>query len=241
MDINFVHCFFEQSGVFKNAFKKNNIPAADYDIKNEYGQTDFIIDLFSEIEKKEGKSIFDNIKKNDLIFAFFPCLYFCENNQLFFTAQSLNFNNKTKDFVINKIIERAEMRNKYYIILLKLVEKCLQRSLKLIIENPYSKNSYLYNNFPLKPSVIDFNRNERGDKFKKPTQYFFLNCDPCFEKTSIQTKYKVININALSGHFGSYCSKERSEITPEYANNFICDFLLNKKTQFTEKTLFDYE
>ena len=54
MDINFVHCFFEQSGVFKNAFKKNNIPAADYDIKNEYGQTDFIIDLFSEIEKKEG-------------------------------------------------------------------------------------------------------------------------------------------------------------------------------------------
>lgn len=44
-----VHCLFEQSGTFKNEFRKLGITAYDYDILNDYGQTDFQIDLFSEI------------------------------------------------------------------------------------------------------------------------------------------------------------------------------------------------
>ena len=44
-----VHCLFEQSGTFKNEFKKLGIDAEDYDILNDFGQTDHIIDLFSEI------------------------------------------------------------------------------------------------------------------------------------------------------------------------------------------------
>ena len=35
-----VHCFFEQSGTFKNEFKRIGIPAEDYDIQNNYDQTD---------------------------------------------------------------------------------------------------------------------------------------------------------------------------------------------------------
>ena len=31
-----VHCFFEQSGTFKNEFKKLGIPAEDYDIQNNF-------------------------------------------------------------------------------------------------------------------------------------------------------------------------------------------------------------
>lgn len=46
-----VHCFFEQSGTFKNEFIKLGIPAEDYDIQNNFGQTDHVIDLFGEIEK----------------------------------------------------------------------------------------------------------------------------------------------------------------------------------------------
>ena len=46
-----VHLFFEQSGVFKQEFIKLGIPAYDYDIQNNFGQTDHVIDLFSEIEK----------------------------------------------------------------------------------------------------------------------------------------------------------------------------------------------
>lgn len=58
-----VHCFFEQSGTFKNEFIKLGIPAEDYDIQNNFGQTDHQIDLFAEIENAyNGKpSIFDNV------------------------------------------------------------------------------------------------------------------------------------------------------------------------------------
>lgn len=45
-----VHCFFEQSGTFKNEFIKLGIPAKDYDIQNNFGQTDYVMDLFAEID-----------------------------------------------------------------------------------------------------------------------------------------------------------------------------------------------
>lgn len=58
-----VHCFFEQSGTFKNEFIKLGIPAEDYDIQNNFGETDNVIDLFKAIEDAyEGKpSLFDKI------------------------------------------------------------------------------------------------------------------------------------------------------------------------------------
>lgn len=48
------HCLFEQSGTFKNEFKKLGVDAYDYDILDEYGQTDFKIDVFQEIEQAYG-------------------------------------------------------------------------------------------------------------------------------------------------------------------------------------------
>lgn len=45
------HCFFEQSGTFKNEFRKLGYEAYDYDIQNNFGETDYVIDLFAEIEK----------------------------------------------------------------------------------------------------------------------------------------------------------------------------------------------
>ena len=44
-----VHCLFEQSGTFKNEFRKLGNNAYDYDIQNEFNQTDYVIDLFKEI------------------------------------------------------------------------------------------------------------------------------------------------------------------------------------------------
>lgn len=80
-----VHCFFEQSGTFKNEFIKLGIPAEDYDIQNNFGQTDHVIDLFAEIEAAYDNhpSIFDSISSDDLIMAFFPCIYFCDAKTLF--------------------------------------------------------------------------------------------------------------------------------------------------------------
>lgn len=52
------HCLFEQSGTFKREFIKLGIPAEDYDIRNGYGQTDHVVDLFGEIRKAYGGGIF---------------------------------------------------------------------------------------------------------------------------------------------------------------------------------------
>ena len=46
-----VHCFFEQSGTFKREFMKLGISAEDYDIQDNFGETDHNTDLFGEIEK----------------------------------------------------------------------------------------------------------------------------------------------------------------------------------------------
>lgn len=45
-----VHCLFEQSGTLKNEFKKLGHEAYDYDILNDFGETDYVIDIFHEIE-----------------------------------------------------------------------------------------------------------------------------------------------------------------------------------------------
>lgn len=55
-----VHCFFEQSGTFKNEFIKLGIPAEDYDIQNNFGETDHVIDLFGEIDRA-----YDNLTRQD--------------------------------------------------------------------------------------------------------------------------------------------------------------------------------
>ena len=43
------HCLFEQSGTFKKEFQKLGVEAFDYDIQNEFGETDYVVDLFAEI------------------------------------------------------------------------------------------------------------------------------------------------------------------------------------------------
>ena len=45
------HLLFEQSGTFKNELRKLGHEAIDYDIRNDFGQTDIVCDLFAEIEK----------------------------------------------------------------------------------------------------------------------------------------------------------------------------------------------
>ena len=45
-----VHLLFEQSGTFKREFEKMGYTAEDYDIQNNFGETDNVIDLFAEID-----------------------------------------------------------------------------------------------------------------------------------------------------------------------------------------------
>ena len=97
MKISKVHCLFEQSGTFKNEFRKQGIDAEDYDILDDFGQTDNQIDLFAEIDKAyEGEpSIFDEIGSTDLILAFYPCTRFEAKIPLSFRGQSFQQKNWT--------------------------------------------------------------------------------------------------------------------------------------------------
>ena len=58
-----VWCFFEQSGTFKNEFKKLGYDAVDVDIQNNFDETDYQIDFFAEIENEYDckPSIYDKI------------------------------------------------------------------------------------------------------------------------------------------------------------------------------------
>ena len=41
-----------------------------------------------------------------------------------------------------------------------------------------SEQTFLKANFVMRPQVVDMDRTRRGDYFKKPTGYFFINCEP---------------------------------------------------------------
>ena len=229
--INTIHCFFEQSGTFKNEFKKLGYQSFDYDIQNNFNETDFIIDLFDEIEKgyNEKTSIFDNISADDLIFAFFPCIYFETIQMPYYQLMAKNNTHKPQYERIKDAINRLKKRTYYHELLYKLVYIAEKRNLKLIIENPAQKPNYLIDtqNFP-NPTIIDKNRLLRGDFFKKPTAYWFFNIEPTYGQSFQQDKMSKKVWDCKQSLKAGVCSEERSMISPDYARNFICDFILGK-------------
>lgn len=236
-----VHCFFEQSGTFKQEFLKLGIPAEDYDIQNNFGETDHVMDLFAEIESAYqggGTTIFDSITCNDLIMAFFPCIYFCENNQLYFTGNHHNLEKLSVKEKADTILERSRNRQYFYELALKMFATCDERGIRLIVENPHATQHYLVGNFPYKAAMIDRNRAMRGDFFNKPTQYWFLNCSPTYGSTLTKPKEHKNIKSSKAGFKAGICSEDRSMISPEYAHNFICDFIIGRETQGSQLTLF---
>lgn len=234
------HCLFEQSGTFKNEFKKLGINAYDYDIQNNFNETDFVIDLFNEIDNAyDGKkSIFDDMSCNDIILAFYPCIYFCEASQMNFTLACINYRNMTIGETINKILQRSKLREEFYERLIRLCYVCVTKNLRLIIENPWTL-TYLKNNFIKSPNIIDGNRMLRGDYFKKPTAYWFFNCEPTSGYSyQFDKKQKIIR-DSKRGSEAGICSEERSMISHDYARNFICDFIIGKQQQLPQISIFE--
>lgn len=239
-----VHCFFEQSGTFKQEFIKLGIPALDYDIQNNFGQTDHIVDLFEQIENAydSKKSLFEMITKDDLIIAFFPCIEFSCVAQMWYSLEQRNY--KTWPFKkrIDYMLEKNNRRAYMYGLFMKFSGICLDRGLRMIMENPWSEQTFLKQNVILKkPSLIDHDRTRRGDYMKKPTAYWFWNCEPSSGNSYQQTpadKIRRIEDLKKAPHAG-LCSEERSSISTNYARNFICDFILGKKQAISQPLLFD--
>ena len=239
------HCLFEQSGTFKNEFKKLGYEAWDYDILNDYDETDYQIDLFAEIEKGyDGQpSIFDNIRQTDVIMAFFPCTRFEAKIPLAFRGeafQMLKYSDRQKlSYSMN--LHKELHRN--YLLISKMACIAIDRDLRLIIENPYTAPHYLTTYWCLKPKIIDKDRRNNGDYMKKPTQFWFINIEPTYniilEPLEYVDQRKCDYITKKNT--GKDRTVARSEIHPQYANRFIRQYILGEdfKQEKKELTMFD--
>lgn len=219
------YCFFEQSGTFKNEFKKLGYEAFDYDIKDEFGETDYVCDLFVDIESayNNKESIFDNIHETDTIIAFFPCVRFENQIEMHFRGTCFSLKKWTDEQKLEYDLKLHRELSELYELVTKLAIVCLRRKIPLIIENPYSTTHYLTKYWAIPSKVIDKDRTLRGDYYKKPTQYWFINCKPkqnmILEAYNIKDKKNIEYINP---------GKERSLISKEYANRFIREFILEE-------------
>lgn len=276
MKVKKAHCFFEQSGTFKNEFVKLGIPAEDYDIQNNIGETDNVVDLFAEIEAAYhgNVSIFDTIGGDDLIIAFFPCIKFCsvmeqmQHEDFYDASQKQCKNFGTPEYYVRKwktLRRYSQERFHFYDLALKMTAVCQIKGIRLIIENPWHPTNFTNHFWFARTSVIDHDRTRRGDYFRKPTAYWFIGCTPTYgesyqqtpknkirtitagsvaSKTKKKLRYKInkdvldklyLDNNSKSG----ICDYERSIISPDYARNFICDFIIGKEQQHTLRSLFD--
>lgn len=223
------HLLFEQSGTFKKAFKKNGIEAFDYDIQNEFEQTDFQIDLFEEIQKayEGGQSVFDQFNQEDLVIAFFPCTRFEARIPLAFRGESYQQKNWTDEKKLLYSMKLHKELDYLYQRLCELVIVCIRKGLKLIIENPYTQPHYLTTYWCIKPRIIDKDRRINGDHYKKPTQYFFINCEPkknlIWEPIEFVEQKKIETVKKVNT---SSRQTERSMMHPQYADRFIRHYVL---------------
>lgn len=226
-----VHCFFEQSGTFKNEFIKLGIPAEDYDIQNNFGETDHVVDLFQAIEDAyDGKpSLFDEIRGGDLIMAFFPCTYFSDMSQILHTWGA--YPSKGTKAASDIILSRSRNRQDYYEKCVKMLTIAKERGLCLVMENPWGCFSFLQRCFITQPAIVDKDRTLRGDNFVKPTAYWFINCTNTMGCSFQRKPPKRVKKDYRS-------EADRSMISPDYARNFICDFILGKEQIHTIPTLF---
>ena len=133
--------------------------------------------------------------------------------------------------LLSELKEMYDLVNKLFIL-------CMRKGLKLIMENPYSEEHFLRRYWCYPPSIIDKDRRENGDYYKKPTQYWFLNCEPknnfIFEAityNAIDCKDAIESMNKI--HYektgAKTCKEARSMIHPQYANRFIRKFILEQE------------
>lgn len=223
------HCFFEQSGTFKNEFIKLGYKSYDYDIKNDFNETDYQIDLFDEIEKAYLglNSVFSKIKENDMILAFFPCIRFEDQIQMHFRGTSTQQQKMVLENKLQYDLKLHKELSNLYELVTKLAIVCIRKKIPLIIENPYSATHYLVKYWCIPYSILDNDRTKRGDYYKKPTQYWFINYEPknnfIFEPLEyVETK----KITHLKKEKETNVTTLRSMIHPQYANRFIREFIL---------------
>lgn len=85
------------------------------------------------------------------------------------------------------------------------------------------------------PRSLTLTGHAGGTASKSPHSFFSATVS---RHTGSGTKVRKIQKHTRGSKIAGICSEERSMITPEYAHNFICDFILGKTTANTQLDLF---
>jgi hypothetical protein len=149
-----------------------------------------------------------------------------------------NYQKLTEREATEQILARVKNREQFFGLAVKMMTIAKERGIRLIMENPWSEQTYLKANFVVAPTMVDTNRRLRGDYFEKPTAYWFVNCTPTHGFTEQMDKEKKRVNDCKKGKSPGICSEERSMISPDYARNFICDFVIGKEQIGTQLTIF---
>ena len=132
-------------------------------------------------------------------------------------------------------MKRHDELNEFYSLLNKMVIVCVRKNIPLVIENPYMQPHYLTTYWCVKPKVIDLDRTRSGDYYKKPTQYWFINCEPKNNVIFEAMEYvEVKKIASLKVDNGCSVKTQRSMIHPQYANRFIRKYLIDYEQDFSK-------
>ncbi len=140
---------------------------------------------------------------------------------MIFQGTQWQLQNKSEEYKLELDLKLHKELHDNYCLITKLVLICIRKKIPLIIENPYSQIHYLTRYWCLRPQVIDNDRTLRGDHYKKPTQYWFINREP-----SDNFIFEPLVVNEVKRVEDNRNTVERSLISKNYANRFIREFIL---------------
>lgn len=168
----------------------------------------------------------------DVIMAFFPCTRFEAKVPLSFRGeapQQKNWND------LKKLQYSMKLHGELHELYEKLCELTVvaeRKGLRMVIENPFTQPHYLTTYWCIKPSVIDKDRTNDGDYYKKPTQYFFIGFEPSFN--IVMEPLDVVKTRTIAGCRATETTSrqvERSMMHPQYARRFIKKYILPNESK----------
>lgn len=167
--------------------------------------------------------------------AFFPCVRFEDQSILLLRCDQWQLQKKSDIEKLEIDLRVHRELSEMYEIVTKLAIVCLRKGVGLIIENPHSVQHYLTRYWAAKPAIIDNDRTQRGDYYRKPTQYFFFNIQA--KNNLILEPLEYVKLHTISNYSGDKDNRingksaktSRSMIHPQYANRFIREFILDQE------------
>lgn len=185
-----------------------------------------------------GESVFDRMTTDDYVIAFFPCIRFENQIMLFFRGQAYQQKSWTLEQKMRYDMDLLDEVNTMYKYVNYLFITCMKKGLRLIMENPFSEEHFLRRYWCYLPAIIDRDRRDNGDYYAKPTQYWFLNCEPknnllweAIPYNAIDCKDPIRFMQKSDYEKTGAKNKKvaRSMIHPDYANRFIRQYLIDEQ------------